>query len=126
MTKEILGRKISGYQVHGEERDVSGRWIGADLLLEVPPFGRFLVNIVTKSHFANEEITRVLGDVDEPEQLLKAEEGEPLVEKPPFVLNDTVITDEILARKFGGRVVEADLAESLWYEGPIDQDPAQP
>lgn len=122
MTKEILGRTVSSYQIHGEERNVNGNWIGADLLLEVPPVGRFLVNVVTKNNFLNEGINRVLGDVGQPEQLLKTEEQDSGIERPPFVLNDLEITDELLVRKFGNRIIEADLAASLWYEGPLDQN----
>lgn len=115
-----VGRRVIAYHVLGEERDGEGQWVGADMLVDVYPAGRFFLNIVTKQHFANERIDRVFSDAEHPEDLLIEDESE---SKTPFVLNDVEITDNILEQKFTDRVVAEDLAVSMWYEGPLRDSP---
>lgn len=112
---EAIGHHIESFYVLGEERDGKNRWVGADLIANIPPLGRYFLNVVTKQHFANEHVGQMLEDVESPEDLFDDDYMQ-LERRPPFVLNDEVITEEILERKFQNRVVEADLAASLWIE----------
>lgn len=107
--RDVVGGVVVDYAVLGKEVDSTGRWIGADIELVVHPVGRFLLNIVTKARFLDEALETHFEDVSDPHRAYEHVE-----EKPPFVLNDKEITDEVLERKFRDRVVEKDLATSLW------------
>jgi len=111
-----IGLRTEGFVVLGQEWDGERRWVGANLSLAVPPVGIFMVRVVTKLQFGSEEIDRLRYDLDNPEELL-----EPRAEtRPPFVLNDNEITEEVLGLKFGHREITKDLADCLWYDGPLE------
>lgn len=111
-----VGRKVDRFQVIGEEFDGERRRVGADMLLDVKPIGRFFLRIATKEHYVNDMLETKLSNEDL-EKLLTDNQslGE---ERLPYVLNDQEITNEILQRKFQDRIVEEDLAATLWYQGP--------
>ncbi len=113
-----LHQRITGFEVRGHERDTNEHWVGADLQLIINR-GRFFVNIVTKAHFANEHLRDTLAMPNDPSELT---ESTAIETKPPFVINDVEITDEVMERKFKNRIVEEDLAASLWYEGPVEEN----
>ena len=113
-----VGNTIESFVILGQERNGKQQWVGADLELRIPPVGRFFLNVVTKGHFANEVLENALSDLGRPESLLGGAEASDTRE--PFVLNDNVITDEVLQSKFQGRRVEIDLAASLSFMGSLD------
>jgi hypothetical protein len=113
-----IGYTVTDYALLGQERDGQSRWVGADLAMRIPPVGRFFLNVVTKERYGDECIETVLHDIARPERLL-IQDGTTESRKP-YVLNDSIITEEILKRKFISRTVESDLAASLWYDGPLD------
>ncbi len=108
-----LGHIVTGYEIVNRGTDGEGRWVDADLHLSVNGLGQFFVNVLTKQHYLNERLEKTLEETDRPEGLLR--DPSELERKPPFVLNDEEITDEVLERKFRGRRVEEDLAASLWF-----------
>lgn len=116
-SSELIGRRVAEFEVLGKEHDGVKRWVGADMELIIPPLGRFFMNIVTKAQYASEQLAETFADVDSPEQIFAADDD--VERRDPFVLNDEEITDEVLHRKFDNRVVEQDLADCLWYQGPL-------
>ncbi len=115
---QILNKQVTALGVIGTERDSRGKWLGADLILEVPPLGSFVVNVVTKGHFVSE---RLLHTLQESEALAPEQFNErPAEVHEPFVLNSKEISDEILFNTFLGRTVTIDLAECMW---PAEEDP---
>lgn len=109
---QALGHTIEYYEIIGEEYDTNKKWVGADLDIRVKDVGQFFLNIVTKAHFQEESIEDAFDDVENPEDLL-VEEEKP-VRMLPFVVNDKALSDEVLERKFANRLIEEDLATSLW------------
>lgn len=116
--ESLVGRIVDDYRVIGEERDGEAHWTGADLELRIIPNGRFLIRVVTKAAFADQHLGDYLNATKniKPEDVL--DQGE-VPTKPPFVLNDTVITNAVLDRKFKNRIVTDDLATAMW---PIVED----
>lgn len=111
-----IGQVVTDYTVIGKEFNGENRWVGADLELAVSGLGVYFVNVVTKQHNVNESLEEALENIDRPEGLL--EEPTELEKRPPFVVNDRKITEEVLDRKFRDRVVEEDLALSMFYLRP--------
>ncbi len=112
-----VGFTVEAYDILGKE-SADNKWVGADLELVIRPVGRFMLNVVTKEHFANQHLQEAL---DEIEQLAKMlDDDTTRNRRTPFVLNDDEINYEILERKFRDRKVEEDLAASLLYDGPTE------
>lgn len=103
---------IEDYHVIGVERDAQDRWVGAEVEVNVPSIGHYVVRILTKDAFADERIRR---NFEGFEDVTVADfEEDDITEKPPFVFNDALITDEVLELKLKGRTIMPDLAQSLW------------
>lgn len=117
MTKEFsspIGHIVEDFTVLGDEFDGDRKRVGVDMELRIRGAGSFFINVVTKDHFADEKLADAFRTVDQPNLLMS--DGDSSETKPPYVLNDHEITEEVLERKFQGRVVEADLASSLWHQ----------
>jgi len=110
-----LGRPIDSFRVIGDEVDGETNWVGADMLLRVRGAGNFLLTVVTKQRYLDEKLEESLDTEAALEKLLHEGIGPTEVAPAPFVLNDSVITQDLLDRKFNGRIVEEDLAPSLYY-----------
>lgn len=110
--KSPIGHSVREFQVVGIEHDGLERWIGADLILAVPPVGRFAVRILTKEAYLDENLAGSLLKIEEmdPADFGDTHDGS----RPPYVLNDSVITYDVLIDKFAGRVIRPDLADSLF------------
>ncbi len=120
MSKEIgenlpstLGHSIESFEIMGQERDGDARWVGAEMVVRVSTLGGYFLDVITKEHFASEKLKKALDVAADLEEMLTADDDAPQL-PPPYVLNDEELTDEILHRKFLGRVIEADLAASLY------------
>lgn len=113
-----IGHVITGYDILGTELETGGGFLGADLVLLVQPIGHFAVNVVTKGHYRDASIEAVLDALDRPDKLLQPRSH--AARREPFVVNDAIMTPQVLDRHFRNRVVGADLAASLWYEGSSD------
>lgn len=112
-TTSPIGHEIAAFTVVGIERDGSNRWIGADVLLDVMEVGPFVVHVLTKQAYVDEQVLRSMSEVEQ----LEAEDFEDRERsstQDPFLLNDAEITEEVLQEKFQGRVIRRDLAVSLW------------
>ena len=122
MNKERIdpvGGVVKSFEVRGQEVDGHNRWVGADLMVCVQPLGRYLLRIVTKDQFGMEQIQDAqLPEADNIVEMLEAynEEDDKPESRPPFVLNDSEITEDVLVKKFTDRQVEPDLAASLFFE----------
>ena len=114
-----IGHVISGFEVGDVEVNNELRWKGAEMTLMVEKIGRFSLYVVTKDHFVEEKLRKTFDDIERPEMVFRGLTYEE--EKPPFVLNDEEISDDVLHRKFDKRIVEKDLARSLYYLGPVQQ-----
>lgn len=114
----ILNKQVTALEVIGTERDVNGEWLGADLLLRVHPVGSFLMNVVTRDHFARERLLHTLQESDalSPEQFNE----QPAEVHEPFVLNSKEITDDLLFTTFLGKTVSQELADCMWS---VDEAP---
>jgi hypothetical protein len=110
-----IGKIISDYRVTGVEMDGNDNWVGADLKLTIPPIGEFVLNIMTRQHSEDEKIRGIFDDIANPHRLLDDVLPD---QKDSFVLNDHVLSDEVIAKKFANRLVAEDLADSLWFVGP--------
>lgn len=116
-----VGHVIANYMVRGCEYDGNNRWIGADIMLDVEDVGLFSVRAVTKQAWLDEERLQMFSDLER----LKPDDFDDMNKleyRDPFILNDTVITDEVLDLKLRNRVVLKDLADSLWRITPDDED----
>ena len=109
--ERALGHSIDYYEVIGEERDLSKRLVGVDMHLAVNEIGRFFLHVITKENFMIKNIQETFDERDHPEDLLLEQTGD---SKLPFVVNDLELSDEILEKKFQGRIIEHDLAAALW------------
>ena len=125
-----LGCTIKDYQVLAKEAPF-GKWLGADLLLRVPPVGRFFVNVVTAGHFENDIVQGTMDEVRAGEKDLYLEDVEAILNltserktSRPFILNDEEITDEVLDTKFVDRVVARDLGAAMVYFDSYPEDQA--
>jgi len=107
-----VGKVIDGLHIVGIERDGENHWVGADLEVNVQGIGSYFLRIVTKEQFLSEKIKNTFEEIKSasPEWF---EETAP-EERPPYVLNDFEINENVLNTKFMNRKVEQDLAESLW------------
>jgi hypothetical protein len=120
-----IGEKIETVDLVSEERDGSNRLIAAGLFLSArrgedsSDFCRFSLEVMTKNFYADNAIKRTFDAIDAPEQGL-ADTATTTEERPPFVVNDQEINEDIIKRKFLGRVIEPDLANSLWELAPDD------
>lgn len=107
-----VGLKIEGLEIVGVENDGLQRWTGADVIFDVPPLGHYAVRVVTKRAFLDEYLAGSLLSIDEVDvsDFEDHREGE----RSPYVLNDEVLTYDILIDTFAKRVIRPDLAASLW------------
>ncbi len=116
---EIIGRKISEVTIIGEEHDGSDKWVAAQIYVGVPltgHLGKYSIELVTKQHFLNLQLQQALNNLDQPERLLdeSSEAAEAVESRPPYVLNDEELSEEVITAKFVGRVIGQDLAASMW------------
>lgn len=116
---EPLGHTVSNYYLLGVEHNQQRRWVAADMELIVHPLGRFFVHVVTKQQYQAEGMLRALETADIPQEVLEQKMHQSV---EPFVVNDEALSADVLDRKFRNRVIEKDLAESLQYSGPVDED----
>jgi len=108
-----VGHVINEVVVRAEQHNPAGKWVGADLaLVTYEPPARYIVHVVTKSHFADEQIKSALNVDDTISDVLSGLSSE-VVEGEPYVLNDEVLTDEVITAKFVGRTIMPDLAACL-------------
>ncbi len=117
-----IGHTIQSFDVYGKELDSNANWVGAEMMLAVPPIGRFSLLVTTKAHFLNEGIDEALDTDEAVMRVLEHFPGVDLMDREPYVLNDSVLTTQVLDEKFTNRVIRQDLADSLWYHGPSDSD----
>ncbi len=107
-----IGHRIASYEVLGEERNQNDVLHGVDLACYVPPLGHYSLSVVTKLHFADQNLEQALQRIRElePEDFSEATEVH-----HPFVVNDVEITPDVLRNKFLGRVVAEDLAACMTH-----------
>ncbi len=116
----LIGHQIAAIEVIGEERNQNGALQGVDLDCYVPPLGHFFLNVVTKTHFADENLEQALQRIKE---LDPDDFTEPAEVHLPFVLNDAEIMPDVLRNKFLGRVVAEDLAACMTHvSSPISEN----
>lgn len=109
-----VGQTIDEVMIRTEERDNAGNWVGADLSLTiVAPPARYVVRVVTKEHFVAEHIEAAFGVDEAIEDVLNGLQGD-VFERPPYVLNDSVLSEEVIRSKFVGRTILSDLAACLY------------
>lgn len=120
-SESALGAVIERLIVSAEEFDALERRVGADTVVLTSDARHWLLQLMTRQHFANQEIGGVLEEKEDPGTYIAAHE-EGLKRQPPYVLNDAEITNEVLERKFIGREVGEDLAISMIYIEPEAED----
>lgn len=111
-----IGHSIESFAVIGEEFDGTKKWVGADVVVDVPSCGNFFLRIVTKEHYIDEKLRDTLST----EWMNEPVDDKPIEQRPPYVLNDKELSDTVLTSKFVGRVIEADLAAALWYNNSAE------
>jgi|GEM_PF-2302979 len=115
----VVGKEINDMLVLGREIDTADHWVGADIEVRIAEVGDFFLTIVTKQWFLDEELANTLERLHNPDAFFASDETiGTQEEKPPYVLNDTELSEDILREKFIGRVVMHDLATSLWPIAP--------
>lgn len=116
-----IGEVIYETDTLSEEFDDGNNRVYVEALLHVGEpqkhLGSFTVDLVTKDYFLNTALNETFADIERPEMRFKPNAH---IGKKPYVLNDHSITEEVLTKKFIGRVIREDLAASLW-EVPEDE-----
>lgn len=109
-----IGKQIEEFRILGRELDSSERCVAVDMVTRMNDLSSWVVSIVTKRQYIDQEFAEFHLATDDPEAYFSAlKDVESMESHPPFVVNDTEITDEVLNRKFKHRLVEADLAEAM-------------
>lgn len=119
MSERLVGKTVDSFEVLGQERNGSGEWVGADMLLRIRDNGNFFLRVVTKAEFASETVLDWQKELKE----VGVEDFDPKTAPQlhlDFVLNDRYITDDILEAKFKGREILPDLAASLWTTDEVE------
>ena len=115
--EESIGKTIISADMIGSLDDNEGQCIEAEVIVAVGEdpsrvLGKFTVELVTKDFFMQDGLKRTFDALDDPS--LHVGEKVVVEQRPPYVLNDANITDEVLVEKFIGRTIKEDLAQSLW------------
>lgn len=110
MNPEIVGQTIETFSVIGEERDIDGKRVGVDAVVQAG--GSFLLNVVTRDKYRSDILKGHIADREVPELLLLTSIQPDWRE--PYVVNSPEVSDDILAAEFNGRVIDNGLAASMF------------
>lgn len=107
----LIGDTVRRFNVAGQEYTIDNIWSGSDVhfVLGKTP-GLYLARVVTRDAF-EVEIALEGQQARYGTNILLSDEVE---QRPSFVVNDRVLSDEALAYHFNAREVGADLASSLF------------
>ncbi len=110
---------IDALEVLGEEVNLLGAVVGADLHLHTTDGKEWFMNVLTARQFLVEKFAQadqLEAGLDTPHVF----DGNQDVVRESFVVNDSVLTEQTLRERFIGRVLSEGLLASMW---PIDDEP---
>lgn len=106
------GKQIESLTLYGEFRDDKNEIVEADVMLNIQNVGHCALTVMTKNHYYNVKVQNLLmSDLEfaPTEQELEDQ----ATEVQPYVVNEDILTTELLTEKFVNKIVWDGLAKCL-------------